>query len=614
MRRILYTLACVLLLAPLAPSHARGQRGATPAPRLSRVLLIPLDDRPPCLQFPVLLGLVGDVEVVAPPRSLLGRFLEPGQPERIAAWLRGQELGRFDAAIISADMLAYGGLVNSRVHRTPLDVALKRLELVRWLKRRAPRLPVYGSSVIMRLAPTAEGRNSAYRDKLSRWAEISSEAAGDASLREEAARLEREIPAEALADYRRARERNFAVNRAALALVRAGVFDYLIVSQDDAKPRGVHVRDRERLFAEVTRDGLVDRVAVQPGADEVSMLLLARALNRRFGYSPRVAAVYSSERVRDSVAPFEDRPLSRTVSFHIAAAGGREVAASADANLLFFVYGSRAEEGAAARFAGQVERAVQEGRRVVVADVDMKGDLQGADPLFTRELRERGVFPRLAGYASWNTAGNTIGTALPHGLVFNAALARLSARDDAALNGRVARAQVKFLLHRLLDDYAYHSLVRPELNRFAREHFINPNGMGSDHLAMAETMMRGSMCSHVYELWKDFFGGKFLRGVSAPLRPFAVTGLEDFRMSLPRGRTFEAEIDFTLLTSEDVGRNTRPEPRAGEGLKMEGKHAEARFASARLRAAPRTVSHGWRFCGGRLAPGCVAKTAAHRSP
>lgn len=523
--------------------------GAQTARPLARVMLIPLDDRPPCLQFTQLIGQIGDAEIVAPPRSLLGRFTEAGRPEEIARWAEEQDLSSFDAMIVSVDMLAYGGLVNSRVHRTPLEVALRRVELVRRLRARAPRVPVYGFNVVMRLAPTGDGRNDAYRDKLSRWAEISPEAsAAGAVLREEVARLEREIPAEALADYKRARERNYAVNRESVELVRRGVFDYLILSQDDAKPRGVHVADRERLIA-LTQDlRLGDRVAVQPGADEVANLLLARALCVRFGYKPRVLARYSSEAIRTSVAPFEDRPLHRTVSFHINAAGGREVTTERDADIVFYVYGSRAEKGVAEKFAAEVARGVDlAGKQIVVADIDFKGDVQGADPAFTEDLLRRNLFPRFAGYAAWNTAGNTIGTALPHGVVAARVFAA-APRYDRARRARIARAQAKFLLHRLIDDYAYHSLVRPETHRHTRTSGLSRDGLDGRDKEQIEEYIRARLRPQIDRLWGGFADRPIatLSRRSSQTARFAPSRLGEVSFTLPWGRTFEAEIDFDL--------------------------------------------------------------------
>ena len=150
--------------------------GTAAAQRTSKILLIPLDDRPPCLQFPVRMGNIGDAEIVTPPRALLGRFTEFGRSDEIIAWMRSQDLRSFDAAIVSMDMLAFGGLVASRVGVSgSTEQAMKRIAFIREMKRLAPRLPIYGSSVIMRLAPSADGTNEHYRVNLARWAEISSE-------------------------------------------------------------------------------------------------------------------------------------------------------------------------------------------------------------------------------------------------------------------------------------------------------------------------------------------------------------------------------------------------------------------------------------------------------
>ncbi|MCA1604936.1 MAG: DUF4127 family protein, partial [Acidobacteria bacterium] len=56
----------LLLSAQLSPAATAGQAHARLDGRpLARVLLIPLDDRPPCLQFTQLIGRIGDAEIKA---------------------------------------------------------------------------------------------------------------------------------------------------------------------------------------------------------------------------------------------------------------------------------------------------------------------------------------------------------------------------------------------------------------------------------------------------------------------------------------------------------------------------------------------------------------------
>jgi hypothetical protein len=508
-----------------------------PSKQRTKLLLIPMDDRPPCLQFTEKMGLIGETEVVSPPKELLGKFTVPGQSDKIISWLEKQDFKSFDAAIVSVDMLAYGGLVAMRRYgETTAEDALKRVEFLREIKRRAPKLDLYVQSVIMRLAPTGDGKNEAYRDKLAQWAEISPYAESKAGT----AKLEKEIPPDVLTDYKRARERDLKINLRTIELARENVIDYLILSQDDAKPRGIHVADREKLIAETERLRLTEKIAVQPGADEVSMLLLARALNRRFGFSPKIKAVYSSAELAGKVMPYEDRPLRQTVSFHIKATGSREVENEKEADLLFYVYASRFETGRAASFAQEIAAQVKSGRKIIVADVDPKGDVQGGDPVFTDALGKRNLFAELNSYASWNTAGNTIGTTLPQGVVFALAQSKLMKSKDVAV--RVWTAQNWFTFHRVLDDFYYHTLVRTKAKDFIAQNKWNSLRLSDEATVKVEDFSQKLLRDSFAELTQIYFGKRSInlqKNVSCE-KP------SNFSFDLPWNRTFEAEIDFDL--------------------------------------------------------------------
>ena len=533
----LFSLVLILLFSSaLAVAQNQSKMNA-------RILLIPLDDRPPCWQFPVRMGLIGDAEIVAPPREMLGRFTEFGKSDEIINWLKTQDLKRFDAAIVALDMLAYGGLVASRVaEQTTAESALSRMEILRDLKKRRPQMPLYVQSVIMRLAPTGTGANESYRARLAEWAETSVEA--DEKSKTRTAQLEREIPAAALSDYKTARRRNLTVNLKAVEMVLDKTIDYLILSQDDAKPRGIHVADRERLIAETRRAKLTDRIAVQPGADEVGMLLLARALNGLHKFSPTVKAVYSSENLSNQVMPYEDKPLRETVSYHIKATGAREVADEKTADLLFYVYASRFEPGRAASFAGEIADQIGRNKRIIVADVDPKGDVQGGDTEFTEQLLKRNLFPQLNGYASWNTAGNTIGTTLPHGVIFALAENKLLKSKNGNSANRIWTAQNWFTFHRVLDDYYYHNPVRAQAKDFIVENKWNAFRLSDEATRKVEDFAGKPMQKAFEELSRELFGaGRRRQGLQQNVTCEKPANLI---FDLPWNRTFEADIKFDL--------------------------------------------------------------------
>jgi hypothetical protein len=519
----------------------------------SRLLLIPLDDRPPCLQMPVKMGLIGDVEVVTPPRNLLGRFTEFGKSDEIIKWLKTQNLKSFDAAIISLDMLAYGGLVAMREYETTESEAMKRVDFIRQIRKIVPKMPIYGSSVIMRLAPTGNVVNESYRTNLAKWAEISV----DESKRAEIIELEKKIPAKALEKYKKARQRDLKLNLYSVEMVRDKVIDYLILSQDDAKPNGVHIADREKLIDYVKTLNLGEKVAIQPGADEVSMLLLARTMTDKYKYRPKIKAIYSDEKIADQFMPYEDRPLRKTVSFHIKAVGATEVADEKQADILFYVFVSRFESGKAEKFADEIikksGKTVPSKKQFIVADVDPKGEIQGADTTFTESLKMWTAFRFFAGYASWNTAGNTIGTALPHGVLFSLSEKRfltpivsrqlLKGQTNPATEKlyQIDSAQNWFMLNRLLDDYVYHSLIRPEAINFGRGKGWNVFKFEDSQTKTVEEFIFSKMNNQVWN-----YSNNISPSMHFTLFAQNCEQVKNFNVILPWGRTFEAEFDFEL--------------------------------------------------------------------
>ena len=504
-----------------------------------KILFIPLDDRPPCLQFTKQMGKIGYADLITPPKELLGRFTRAGDTDKIIDWLKTQDLKTFAAAIISLDMVAYGGLVASRTNDVRTATAIKNIEVLKLLRKKAPALRVYAQSVIMRLAPTADGKNETYRVALAKWAEVS--VGNDDKSKTETKLLETKIPAEALANYKEARQRNLSLNLKAINFVGSGIIDYLVLSQDDAKPVGIHATDRDKLVAEIKRLELSKRVAVQPGADEVSMLLLARALNHYYQTSPVIKAIYSSVTAANTVMPFEDKLLKETVSHLIKTAGSREVSDEQDADLLFYVFASRHDKGQAAHVAAEIEQKVISGKKVIVADIDPIGIVQGGDSAFTHELGRRALFPELNGYASWNTAANTIGTALPQGVVFHVAEMKILA-NKKALGNRIWTAQNWFTFHRVLDDFYFHGLVRLMVNR----HF-NQSGLSSkilDHKTneAVEKYAEGLLLNSFVKL-----GNTYVNKLKSSRQQNIHCSLPaNLTFKLPWNRTFEAEIDFEM--------------------------------------------------------------------
>lgn len=108
----------------------------------STLLLVPLDDRPANVYFPQKVGASAGIEVIPPPKEMTGKFTQPGNGDEISKWLV-ENGDQADGFVISTSMLAYGGLVASRIGVKSLEEATKDIQVIKELKKLYPEKPVY---------------------------------------------------------------------------------------------------------------------------------------------------------------------------------------------------------------------------------------------------------------------------------------------------------------------------------------------------------------------------------------------------------------------------------------------------------------------------------------
>ncbi|MBK9315754.1 MAG: DUF4127 family protein [Acidobacteria bacterium] len=516
------------------------------------LVLLPIDDRPAVGQFAQMIGQVADHMVTMPPKELLGRFTRPGDSARIESWLRAQEYSKVDALIVSVDMLAFGGLVASRVNQTSIEDAEKRLDFFSWFKAKYPRVPVYAFSVIMRVAPTATARTRGIHDRLARWAELKDRASktGDAAMMAELLALTDDLGPKVTDDYLAARRRNLKLNLAMLDLVKAGAVDELIFLQDDAREFGLHRQDQAVIKSKLKEMSLESRVPIYNGADEGAATLISRAVLDKFGQKLKIAVIYSSENSRRIVAPYEDHPLEFTVESQIRAAGGVPVSEFDQSDYRLFVNapGTSVEEFAI--FLQKMTKELKETRQIALADLLFPPPHHsGADARIIDALKREKLFSRFAGYAAWNTAGNTLGTTIPHANMRVLFRTKLNDRPDRA--ARAEAAHLEFLLNRFAGDYLFHDIVRPEVNEKLRREVGDGTVTYELPQAVFDRVNREveeKLRAQIESFFNDYFRGltRTLAIYRGQERTITVNGLKRLNIYLPWSRTFEVVIEQTL--------------------------------------------------------------------
>lgn len=513
-----------------------------------RIALLPLDERPACSRLPAQIAAVAGAETLLPPAALMPRLREPGDADALGAWLVDTARDA-DAAVVSLETLGHGGLIASRTQPSPVAEVAARWQTLSGIA--ASGTPVHAVTLVTRTPDSDDAMEEPeYWDphgpalhRLS--AELHQ---GEQPRTRRAGRLaaaRAAVPPAVRSDFLRRRLRNHALNLTALELAASGALASLVVGADDTALWAVATAELQQLQLWRTRLEAEDRVSVRPGADEATATLVARTLLGLLdsgAVTVRIEAVDPDGLTR--VAPYENIPVGRTAAGQITACGATlHDGPDPDLHLLVHtpdgdgdwaagpVTGRSEKAATAARsLAGRAAELLRAGRAVAVADCAQPN---GADPLLADALLRTGLSHRLTAYAGWNTAGNTLGTAVAHAVT--AVAARRAGRFDES-------AHLDLLAHRFVEDLGYMTRVRAELR----------TALGSvpgrhDHVPDGHPLL-GLLAAGLARCAGE------LPGFHARITPGTVR--------LPWRRTFEA--DFEVRTGRAPADSAPPHPTAEE--------------------------------------------------
>ena len=467
---------------------------------MMKLLLVPPDTRPPTMQFPKRLAEAVGVDVFIPPDKVLNNLNQPGDFEGLKAWLL-EHTPTSNVLILSLEQLTLGGMIPARRVNDSLADVLKRLELLRELKQLNPNLQILAGGVIVRVAhgndPLEEkpyysehGKNlRAYSeafDKFERQKTIENES--------RLWQTTKTLPRHILDDWLSTRLRNFEMHVKALELTKETIIDHLCLTLDDTSLFGLASRDKRKLEARVDDLQLWHKVDIYPGADEVPVTLLARVLQEK---PSKVYVRYSGLNGSNAGMMFEDRPAGELVKAHLRAAKCLQVDSIHEADFVLAVNTpavTQSEErpdllnvDTAARhlpeFIDFITRCLEQNIPVSVADIAYPN---GAEERLVKVL-ETTPIKTLAGFAAWNTAGNTLGSSIAMG----------------ALSKHVQHHETwtEILFNRFVDDYLYQTIVREEVRQKLQ---TDPFDLGKEK-ARAETMIAERVKPLALEFWQKHF-------------------------------------------------------------------------------------------------------------
>lgn len=510
--------SCLFLVLMLLCQTAFAAKGT--------ILYVPMDNRPVCLDYTVQSMQSAGWDVQVPPREIIADAQRPGDSEKLFTWL--EENAEHSVAVVaSSDALLYGGLVGSRTHEIPMNVLEERAERLVNLKNTHGGQKVYVFTTIMRSpkassAPVEPEYYAQWGPQIFRLGALEDKLELKKITRKETrelADLRLNIPREVLEDLYVRRSNNIRATEILLHGVESGDFDYLLIGRDDTAPYSQahrEARSMDILVSELPKE----RIRFFAGADQLGLLLLARASNRLQYELPLVNVMFAPGVGEATIPTYEDDTVGESAKQHIYAAGAFPARTQKMADLVLAVNtpsdGVTMEASNPANtydvskdtqtFVADVKSVVESGKPVVVADVKYGN---GADNALVKEIFANNLEYRLAAYGGWNTAGNSLGFALAQGM-----LADLYS----------AEAKKELLQQRYLDDWAYQSNTRMHtyMQLIWPQQWPN-SGLDAEKQAKVEEFITAD-----------------LQKVS---EPYMGEAAQEYKFTLPWSRMFEVKVD-----------------------------------------------------------------------
>ncbi|MEN6414108.1 MAG: DUF4127 family protein [Veillonellales bacterium] len=437
-----------------------------PTVQAKTLLYVPADDRPVSLEYVADTVKAAKLDIMTPPTADLASRNRGGDSYQLWQWVL-DNCKQADAIILSADTMIYGGLVDSRTHHL-FNYELKaRMDNFRKLKELNPTARIYVFSTIMRTPKMSAGGveppyYETYGENIFQLTALQDKEEVQGLTGEEQKRLKevRElIPRDDLNDWLDRRSKNFRMNTELIDMTRNNIFSYLIIGRDDTAPFSQSHKEG-RALTKSASDLPASKFGTFPGADQLGMVLVTRAINDLETRIPIVEVHYALGSGSDTIPTYEDQPVGKTIIAHIVAAGGIVMLSPQRPDLVLVVNtpvnGVTLEADSFSnlpistpgmhRFADEIQSYLNTGKKIAIADIAFGN---GADNSLLHELAGRHLLEKFSSYSGWNTASNTIGYAVGQGML---------ARDMSDQKRR------NLLAVRYLDDWSYQANIRSQVD------------------------------------------------------------------------------------------------------------------------------------------------------
>ena len=429
---------------------------------MKNIIFIPLDSRPCNTAWIEQLAHEAGLKLLMYPRHLTGTLHKGANFNGMMSMIENN-IKNCEYLIISSDGLASGGLVQGRLGLIDVNQRLSQLTILKEYKEIYPNLKIYVFDTLMRTSITTyDNESSIYWTKVNDYSNLVGEYyySLDIDIAKKIEDLEKEIPERILKQYLKARDIKHRLNMFFLECVKDDIIDYLIILQEDTSPIGIQKIEQEKIHSFINNNKLSKKVKTYNGTDEGGLLLLGKVINQLANIKPKIYVHLPYPNALERVMHFEDRPVIENLTGMFDTIGFEFCSNAEDADFILAIYTERENKYLNLNrykdippiknkeyklFIKTLNTYLKEGKRLAFVDLFFPngGSLDILEDINYQELKV---------YSAWNTASNSLGSALCE-------IAVLCANKNSDHNS--------FKNERILDDCVYQYIVRRHINKEA---------------------------------------------------------------------------------------------------------------------------------------------------
>lgn len=514
------------------------------------ILLVPLDSRPVCSTMVQKLGRIVGLNVIVPPKELLDNYRHPANRKKLYEWLNNN-ISHYQKAIISADILLHGSLLQSRQTTvTPKEQQkfLQGLQKLRQENGMHTAIDIF--SIIPRLLVSDELLPDRwYQFHLMRYSQLldMTEINNDPYMTKELLEYQNKIPNNILAKYlalfKNSHQFNLALLEAAKKQQSQVPFN-IVIGQDDASPFGLPHRNALQLQKFMQHEKLQHHTSITYGADEIASLLLTRYYLQQQKWQPKVYLQFATPNTEFMHMPYMAVSTGAAIRNQLQFVGAAITDDYQAADVILYIHCGDEKHLPQKQQVQAISNILAQNKRLAL--VDLSANFNAEEMLLPYLLDEKVPVNHLCAYAGWNTFSNSSGTAIAQSLLFTGRLYELQkAKSEPQQIAALYAQNLQFTIERMVEDYYYQKKLHPQLRPYLESFGITPTDLMPDAKEQTEFSLQKKISLYSCYLlhsnlgrtpfYEDKHNAYYLRDLAIGVR-------------LPWNRIFEVSLDVHTHT------------------------------------------------------------------